>query len=43
MGPVTHGCFDAGYHLRGEGSADNRAQPLMARIVEHDHRAEVFG
>ena len=43
VGPLAHRRLDAGHHLRGERPADDRAQPLVSRIVEHDHRAEVLG
>ena len=43
MGPFPHRRLDAGHHLWRERSADDRAQSLMARIVEHDHGAEVLG
>ena len=43
VGPLAHRCLDAGHHFRGESPADDRSQPLMPRVVEHDHRAEVLG
>ncbi len=42
VGPVPHRRLDTGHHLRSERPADNRAQSLVSRIVEHDHRAEVL-
>ena len=43
VGPLAHRRLDARHHLRRERPADDRAQPLVSRIVHHDHRAEVFG
>ena len=40
---LTHRLFNAGHHFRSERPADDRTQPLMPRIVEHDHRTEVLG
>ena len=42
-GPLAHRRLDPGHHFRGERPADDRPQPLMPRIVHHDHRAEVLG
>src|SRR6202044_591623 len=42
-GAVANRSLDTRHHLWGERSADDGSQPLVPRVVEHDHRAEVFG
>ena len=42
-GAIADRGFDPRNHLRGEGAADDRSQPLMPRVVHRDHRPEVLG
>ena len=42
-GSIADRSLDARHHFWGERSADDGSQTLVPRVVEHDHRAEVFG